>query len=196
MWWQASRFQVTASFHTILKWMEANGSETPKLWFYSSFAQQKCHDVTFFQVLLFHLTLTLCVLKPPLTPSHYCFPFFSVSSSTYSSPFSILHLTLWMYPVTASNVYKNKLSLWCHWAMWIYIIHLPLSLYLAKAFPRVHHWQVVKPPSKFLYSVQKMALMLLIEMFLSSSFSGWAVDSFLCWPAERQPTKHQEELSC
>lgn len=41
-----------------------------------------------------------------------------------------------------------------------------------------------------------MALMLLVEVFLFDSFSVWTVDSFLCWSAERQPTKHQEELSC
>lgn len=52
------------------------------------------------------------------------------------------------------QVYKNKLSFWCHWAMWIHIIYSLLSLYLAKAFLSVHHWQVVKPPSKLFYSVQ------------------------------------------
>lgn len=116
--------------------------------------------------------------------------------STHSLTFPTLHLTLWMFPVSASKVYKNKLSLSCHWAKWIYIIHLLLSLYLAKVFLRVHHWQVVKLPSKLLCSVEKMAFMLLIEVFLSGPFSGWTVDSFPCWSAERQPTKHQEELSC
>lgn len=50
---------------------------------------------------------------------------------------------------------RTKLSLWWHWSMRIHIIHVPLSLYLAKAFLRVHHWQLVKPTSKLLYSAQK-----------------------------------------
>lgn len=47
---------------------------------------------------------------------------------------------------------------------------LLLSVYLAKAFLREHHWKVVKPSSKRLYSAPNMALMLLTEVFFVIPF--------------------------
>lgn len=41
---------------------------------------------------------------------HHRFLFCESLPSGLSSPIPILHLTLWMYPVTASKVYKNKLA--------------------------------------------------------------------------------------
>lgn len=68
---------------------------------------------------------------------------------------------------------------------------------LLSFFSLVHHWKVVKPPSKLLYSAQKMALMLLMEVFfVRFLFQFGLLILFFVGSAVRQPTKHQEELSC
>lgn len=82
--------------------------------------------------------------------------------------------------------YKNNINL------------LLLSRYLAKTFHWEHLWKAVQPSAKHFYSVQQMALMLLtVAIFFNYVISfqlGLAVPLF-CRPAERRPTKHQEEPS-
>lgn len=138
----SSRFQVTAGWFFMTYWNEWKltaalcGGEMPLkdcvMW--KSFNDVYDSIYLFIQHWFNEVSRQFFFTKSH--PYIIVFLFFSLSmsTSTHFLLFPLLHLTLWMYPVTARKVYKSRLTLWCHWVMWIHIIHLLLCLYFAKLF--------------------------------------------------------------